>query len=96
LQNQLTEVRPKVKQIEDYETRIKQLTEMQLLWWVARVIGEGEGRRQRAGLIGRDDDVQRVKDAEAALAEMRGRMYQLEQVLRAVEKEKAEQTEMIR
>ncbi|KAL7424081.1 hypothetical protein Q5752_001666 [Cryptotrichosporon argae] len=32
LQNQLLEVTPKVQHIEDYEVRIKQLTEMQLLW----------------------------------------------------------------
>lgn len=44
----------------------------------------------------RDSDIERVKTAESESSELRGRLYQLEQILRAVEKEKSEQTEMIR
>jgi len=32
LQNQLAEITPKVRHIEDYEVRMKQLTDSQRLW----------------------------------------------------------------
>jgi len=35
LQNQLTEVLPKVRHIEDYEIRNKQLVDAQKLWYVS-------------------------------------------------------------
>lgn len=41
-------------------------------------------------LMIRDDDVQRVKQAEDQLEALKGRFWQLEQMLRACEKEKKE------
>jgi hypothetical protein len=47
-------------------------------------------------LIRRDDDVQRVKTAEDQLETLKGRFWELDQMLRACEKEKQEQRLHIR
>lgn len=70
LENQLLEVTPKVRHIADYETRIKQLTETQMLW---------------------DSDTQKLRDAEVAVEELRGRIFELEKMMEARDKLVAEQ-----
>ena len=95
LQNHLTAVAPKVKKIEDYELRIEQFTEMLKKWYVS----ESAGMTNYGCLMSltiRDQDVERVKSAESSRDQYRSRLYQLETVLRAVEKEKKDQPEMIR
>lgn len=44
----------------------------------------------------RNEDVERVKVAEAACNSLKSRLYQMETVLRAVEKEKNDQAEIVR
>ena len=95
LQNHLTEVTPKVKKIEDYELRNQQLTEMLRKWYVSPAV-QFDWHHQGFALIFRDEDVERVKIAEAACNNLKSRLYQMETVLRAVEKEKNDQAEIVR
>lgn len=66
---------PKIRHIEDYETRIKQLTDSQLLW---------------------DSDVQRLRDAKAAVESFQSRCFELEGMLRARDRVCREQADRIR
>lgn len=66
---------PKIRHIEDYETRIEQLTSSQLLW---------------------DSDVQKLRDAKAAVETFQSRVFELEGMLRARERVCREQADTIR
>jgi hypothetical protein len=77
LQNQLTEVLPKVRHIEDYEVRMKQLVDAQKLWYVFGM------KSLRIELICRDQDVAKHKNEMAEAETWKGRVYQLEQLLRS-------------
>ncbi|KAL1406893.1 hypothetical protein Q8F55_006305 [Vanrija albida] len=74
LENQLLEVTPKVRHIADYETRIKQLTDTQMLW---------------------DSDILKLREAEAAVEELSGRVFELEKMLESRDKLVAEQASSI-
>lgn len=71
LQNQLKQMEPKVKHIEDYEIRMKQLTDSQALWSVLMLRPNGEL------LSGRDDDVRKLKEAKADTELHQGRCYKV-------------------
>lgn len=75
MQNQLLEVTPKLRHLSDYEARMKQLTDAQLLW---------------------DDDVQRLRDAEASVQAAQGRIAELQRMLRAREQVCFEQAKAMR
>jgi len=77
LQNQLTEVLPKVRHIEDYEIRMKQLVDAQKLWFVCFI------SFCRVRLTCRDQDVAQHKQEMAEAETWKGRVYQLEQLLRS-------------
>jgi hypothetical protein len=81
LQNQLTEVLPKVRHIEDYEIRMKQLVDAQKLWYAFANDSSG------TGLICRDQDVAQHKKEMAEAETWKGRIYQLEQLLRSVQRD---------
>jgi len=68
LQNQLAELTPKVRHIEDYEIRMQQLTDSQRLWWVLMMFTDADDR---------DDDVVRLRQAEGSVEHWRGRCYQV-------------------
>jgi hypothetical protein len=78
LQNQLTEVIPKVRHIEDYEIRMKQLVDAQKLWYV---------RYRCQSLTFRDADVAEHKKEMAQAELWQGRVFQLEQLLRSVKRD---------
>jgi hypothetical protein len=81
LQNQLTEVLPKVRHIEDYEIRMKQLVDAQKLWYALSIY------LQQVRLTYRDQDVAQHKKEMVEAETWKGRVYQLEQLLRSVQRD---------
>jgi hypothetical protein len=98
LQNHLTEVTPKIQKIADYEKRMEQDMELLRKWYVTVLCPTvlSAPRCRMVSSYRRNQDVERVKMAETARNEYRARLVQMETVLRAVEKEKNEQAEIVR
>lgn len=71
LQNQLTESAPKIRHIEDYEIRMKQLTDAQKLWQVASQPLATHADNNR------DGDLEKFALAQQEAEAWRGRCYQV-------------------
>lgn len=69
LQSQLLESEPKIRHIEDVETRVKQLTDSQLLWYGYWIDGHWLTRR--------DNDIKKLRDAEASATAAKSRCHEV-------------------